>query len=70
MGDIVRQFRFVVAVALLALLAAFAIQNMATVELTFLHWTFESRRIVVIGVSFLTGLIIGALFVYGARRRR
>ena len=39
----------------------FALQNMARVDLTFLFWTFEARRIVVIALSFVVGFSIGWL---------
>lgn len=51
--------RLGLAVALGAFLGLFALQNMATVEITVLFWTIESRRIVVIGLSFGIGLAIG-----------
>jgi uncharacterized integral membrane protein len=43
------------------LLVLFALQNLADVQLTFLFWTFHSRRFVVIGSSLLVGLAIGWL---------
>ena len=47
-------------VALLgAFVALFTIQNLAPVELTVLLWTFESRRVLVIGASLVAGLLIG-----------
>lgn len=39
----------------------FALQNMAQVELTILVWTFEARRIIVISLSFLIGLVLGMI---------
>ena len=41
------------------LFVLFAFQNIAPVELTFLFWTFESRRFLVIFLSFVTGLVFG-----------
>ncbi len=46
---------------LLILLAIFAMQNLGPVEIQFLDWSFESRRIVVVGGSFVFGLAIGWL---------
>ena len=60
--------KIVLAVILGGLLVLFAIQNMAEVELTFIVWSFQSRRFVVIGVSVLVGLVIG--WVLGRVRRR
>ncbi|WP_421787392.1 lipopolysaccharide assembly protein LapA domain-containing protein [Hyphobacterium sp.] len=54
-----KTIRFWLAVALGAFLALFAFQNMATVEVDVLFWTFESRRIVVIGLTLITGIAIG-----------
>jgi uncharacterized integral membrane protein len=54
-----KTIRFWLAVALGAFLALFAFQNMATVEVNVLFWTFESRRIVVIGLTLITGIAIG-----------
>lgn len=50
------------------LLGVFALQNMAQVELKFLLWSFESRRIVVIGFSLIAGLFIG--WVWGRSGRQ
>lgn len=50
--------RVTVTAILVAFLMLLALQNMAQVELTILFWTFETRRIVVIGVSFLLGFAI------------
>ena len=65
MKDAARKFlrnvKLVVAAVLGGLLTIFALQNMAAVDLTILFWTFEARRIVVIGVSFVIGLAIGWL---------
>ncbi len=62
------KIRLVLAVVLGAFLALFALQNMAPVQLTILIWTFEGRRIVVIGVGFLVGLVIG--WILCALRRK
>lgn len=51
------------------LLGIFIIQNTAKVDLQFLFWTFESRRIVVIGLSLFVGLLIGWLYGYDAGSR-
>lgn len=56
-----RHLKLWIIIALVAFLALFAFQNMAEVELTVLFWSFESRRIVVIGFSFLLGGAVGWL---------
>lgn len=61
MSETLRRVRLALVMALLLLLATFAYQNMAEVELTFLIWDFQSRRIVVIAVSLVVGLAIGLL---------
>lgn len=57
-------------VGLGALLAMFAIQNTAQVRLSFLFWDWESRRIVVIALSFFIGLAIGWLIRGGKARKK
>jgi len=65
-----KRIRFWVAIALGAFLALFAFQNMAPVDITVLFWTFESRRIVVIGLAFVTGAVVAwAASTLGRRRR-
>ena len=53
--------KLVVASILGAILLLFALQNMARVDLTFLFWTFEARRVVVIVMSFVIGIAVGWL---------
>ncbi len=62
------RLKFGAGIVLGGLLVLFALQNMAEIELTFIVWTFPSRRIVVIGTSFLIGLSIGWLLA--VRRTR
>ena len=61
-GTFWQKTKWILTLVLGGLLGVFALQNVQQVELTFLLWTFESRRIVVIGVSVGVGLIIGWLF--------
>lgn len=56
-----RQFRLWIIAALVGMLALFALQNIAEVELTVLFWSFHTSRIVVIGSSFLLGGVVGWL---------
>ena len=53
--------RGIASVFLLAAIALFTLQNLGPVEIQFLDWTVQSRRFVVIGGSFLAGLLVGLL---------
>ena len=53
LSEAMHQARLFVTLLLGGLLGVFALQNMAKVELTFLFWTVESRRIVVIAISLI-----------------
>jgi uncharacterized integral membrane protein len=61
--------RLIIAAVLAGVLVLFALQNLARVELNVLFWSFEARRIVVIGFSFAIGFAIGWL-VRAHRTRR
>lgn len=56
--------------ALGGVLGVFALQNVQKVDLTFLLWTFESRRVVVIGISVVVGIVIGWLIGTSGNRKR
>lgn len=62
------RLKFGAGIVLGGLLVLFALQNTADVELTFIVWSFQSRRFVVIGISFLIGLAIG--WMLSATRRQ
>jgi uncharacterized integral membrane protein len=64
------KFRLAIAAVLGGCLMLFALQNLARVELTVLFWSFEARRIVVIGFSFVIGFAIGWLIKAHSERRR
>ena len=49
------------AILLGALLVLIALQNMTPVELTFLFWTFETRRIVLIAMCVVIGFLFGKI---------
>lgn len=49
------------------LLVLFAMQNIATVQLNFLFWTFYTSRFVVILLSVMVGFLLG--WVWSAKRR-
>ncbi|MDF1779089.1 MAG: LapA family protein [Rhizobiaceae bacterium] len=53
--------KLIVASILGVILLLFALQNMARVDVTFLFWTFEARRVVVIVMSFVIGIAVGWL---------
>lgn len=53
--------KLIVASILGVILLLFALQNMARVDVTFLFWTFEVRRVVVIVMSFVIGIAVGWL---------
>jgi uncharacterized integral membrane protein len=59
--EAIKRVRFVIILLLLGFLSLFSVQNVAPVELKFLVWSFESRRIIVIGTSLVIGLAIGWL---------
>tara|TARA_R110002096_G_scaffold428927_1_gene641211 strand:- start:38868 stop:39086 length:219 start_codon:yes stop_codon:yes gene_type:complete len=61
-----KKFKHYLALALGAFLLLFAVQNMGSVELSFLFWSFQSRRIAVIIFAVITGLIIG--YVIGVHK--
>jgi uncharacterized integral membrane protein len=64
------RIKLAIACLLGGLLVIFAVQNMASVELTFFVWSFQSRRFVVIGVSVLVGLVVGWIIGLTHRRAR
>ncbi|MDH3580376.1 MAG: LapA family protein [Hyphomicrobiales bacterium] len=66
-GNSFRRTKLILAAILGGFLTLFALQNMAEVDLTILFWTFQARRAVVIGLSFVIGLAIG--WIIGAHGR-
>lgn len=63
-------YKLWIATVLGAFLVLFALQNMSPVEITILFWTFESRRIVVIGLCFSIGYTLGWIVKSLQRRKR
>ncbi|KAA5802293.1 DUF1049 domain-containing protein [Alkalicaulis satelles] len=51
----------VIAIILLGVVIIFAVQNMALVEVKFLFWSFETNRILIIGVPFVLGALFGPM---------
>ena len=64
-----QELRSLVLLVLGGFFAVFVLQNLATVELNFLIWSFQSRRIIVIAVGLVIGLVIGWLYGYHAGRK-
>ncbi len=63
------RFNVIVAASLSGLVLLFVFQNLATVEITFLFWTFQASRALVVSVTVVVGLIIGAIAGYTIGRR-
>lgn len=55
------QLKRFVAIVLAVLVALFAVQNMALVNIEFLLWSFQAPRALVLLVVFLLGMLAGAL---------
>ncbi len=51
-------------IAIIAVVAVFAVQNAMPVAITFLFWKFEASLAVVIFLSVLSGFILGVVVVY------
>jgi len=64
------RFNLIVIAVLAGLVLLFVFQNLASVEITFLFWTFQSSRALVIAVTVIVGLIIGMIAGYGIGHRR
>lgn len=62
MRKLKRNSKWVLVVILFVLVVIFAIQNAATVEIKFLTWTVETRRVGVIAFSLICGGVIGWMF--------
>lgn len=58
------------ALIIILIVAIFSIQNSTPVALSFLFWKFEASLAVVIFLSALTGVIIGAIIVFVIRIKR
>lgn len=64
------RFNQILIAVLAGLVLLFVFQNLASVEITFLFWTFQASRALVIAVTVIIGLIIGMIAGYGIGRRR
>ncbi|HBP89426.1 MAG: LapA family protein [Nitrospira sp.] len=56
-----KKLKSTVAIVLGALVVLIAFQNMASVELTLLFWTFEASRIVLIAICVVIGFFLGRI---------
>lgn len=63
-----RTIKLFVALVLVGLLIIFAIQNVASVQIDFLFWSFPIRRVVLLFLVFGAGLILGSMFTAFGRR--
>ena len=59
-----------VVVLLLIIVVLFSVQNASPVAVTFLFWSFDASLAVVIFLSLVVGIVLGAVVVLGARRTR
>jgi len=55
---------------IIAIVTVFSVQNAAPVIVSFLSWKFESSLAIVIFLSVLSGIIIGAVITSLSRMRR
>lgn len=55
---------------IIAIVTVFSVQNAAPVIVSFIFWKFESSLAIVIFLSVLSGIIIGAIIASTSRRRR
>ena len=63
-------YRFILALSLICLCIVFIVQNIAVVQITFLFWTLEISRVVLLLLVLLIGLIAGWIFKGYAKRRK
>jgi uncharacterized integral membrane protein len=56
--------KIIVVAVIVALIAAFSIQNAAPVAISFLFWRFQASLAIAIFLSTLCGVIAGAILVY------
>ncbi|WP_284274185.1 LapA family protein [Mesorhizobium huakuii] len=70
-GDMMRKVGLTIAFVLTGMAVLFALQNMTQIELTFLFWTLQTRRFVVVIASVMAGIAVGIslAFLLGIPRR-
>ncbi len=64
------RFNLIVIAVLAGLVLLFVFQNLASVEITFLFWTFQASRALVVSVTVIVGLIVGTIAGYALGHRR
>jgi len=64
------RFNLIVIAVLVGLVVLFVFQNLASVEITFLFWTFQASRALVVSVTVIVGLIVGTIAGYSIGHRR
>lgn len=70
MRQLAKQIRWLTLVVTFTAVGVFAVQNAALVELRFLSWQFEVRRVFVIVISLIVGGLVGWLFGVTTKRRQ
>lgn len=60
----------VIAVAIMAVVAIFSVQNAKPVEISFFFWSFEASLAIVLFLSVLSGILIAALIALPGKIRR
>jgi uncharacterized integral membrane protein len=60
----------VFAIIIIAVVAAFSVQNAAPIVVSFLFWRFEASLAIVIFLSALSGMLTGMVVMSWSRRRR
>ena len=63
-------FFTIIAIILTGLVALFSVQNSQPVKVTFLQWYFEGSLVIVLLLTFVTGLVTAYLFSIPARFRK
>lgn len=70
MRDLRNQIKWILSLTVLFVVITFAAQNSALVEIRFLTWTFEIRRVAIIAASLIVGGLIGWMFGAASRRKK
>lgn len=66
-----KNVRLTVSLVLLALLVVFAVQNSETLQVSFLFWTIETRRVFILVGVLIVGIVLGwVLRAHGEARKR
>jgi len=68
-GAMFQRIRHIVALVVLGLAILVAVQNVETVDVDFLFWTFSAPRVLLLFAVFAAGVIVGWLTQVRAERR-